>query len=1586
MASRASDPWHLRFLSPAGTEAHGGDPAGVAPDSSSASAPSPAAASGSGVASLGLYNSKFEHDACGVGFVAHIDGRRDHDILAKALECVDHLTHRGALLDERTGDGAGVLTQLPYDLFAPRLAELGVTLADPAELAVGMIFLPGDSHEQAARSRRYVEEAAAAQGVAVLGWREVPTDPDVLGPLAHRTQPLISQILLRRPAGMGSDQFERTLLLVRKYIERCATEHRLRIYVCSLSARTIVYKGLLVANQLPRFYPDLENPAYATALALFHQRYSTNTMPSWEMAQPFRMLAHNGEINTLAGNRNWSKAREAELSSDLWGDQVSELAPLYQEGASDTASLDNIVELVTRSGRDIRHTLMMLQPEAWENMPHMPEKRRAFYEYHACISEPWDGPAALSFSDGIIVGACLDRNGLRPSRYIVTRDGLVVAGSEVGMLDLDEASIVEKGRLGPGQMLAVDTGAGELLKNDDIKDYFAALKPYGSWVRRRRLHLDDLLGQVLPAMPADALDDDALERQQLAFAYSHEEIAFILRPMADEGKEPVGSMGDDTALAVLSSSPRLPYAYFKQKFAQVTNPPIDPIREELVMSLDTYLGRRRSLLEETEMHARLMHFTSPLLVDDEMEAIRRVGDLAFASITIQCSFSPSEGPEGMAAALDRIRHEAVAAVDSGATILILSDRGIDADHAPVSMLLAVGAVHHHLINEGRRMRASIIAETAEARDVHQLACLIGFGASAVNPYLAYAALNKLADDTAKTARLEKAELSEVALAIAKGWSDEELAAHRADGSFAQKIREKAYTNYGKAVDAGLLKICSKMGISTITGYHAAQIFEALGLDQETLDRCFSGLESRVAGIGVAELAAQTLDRHAIAFNGAPHLTDGAMYRYRRDGEYHGFNPAVVQAAHKAVDSGRYEDYKVYSDLVTSRPPTTLRDLLRWQPLNEAIPLEEVEPVETIMRRFATSAMSLGALSPEAHEAMSIGMNRLGAKSNTGEGGEDPRRYKPMANGDTSNSKIKQVASGRFGVTPGYLAAAEEIEIKMAQGSKPGEGGQLPATKVSATIAALRHTLPGTPLISPPPHHDIYSIEDLAELIYDLKQANPRARVCVKLVAEEGVGTIAAGVAKGYADVIHISGHDGGTGASPWSSIKSAGAPWELGLSETHQVLVLNDLRGRVKLRADGGMKNARDVIIAALLGAEEYGFGTLAAVAVGCKMARQCHLNTCPVGVATQREDLRAKFKGTPEHVVNLFAGVAMEVREALAAMGAHSIDDIVGRVDLLETAPYAGEDERVRRLCLDKILFNPDEGFQRSRKREWERNDRPGDEPLDLQLIEDAKPALYNGLPVKLKATVTNRNRTVGARLAGEIAHLWGGGGLPRGTIEVDLEGSAGQSFGAFNIAGLRLFLTGEANDYVGKGMGGGLTAIRPPAEAGYKGHENVIVGNTCLYGATGGSLFVAGRAGERFAVRNSGARAVVEGVGDHGCEYMTEGVVVILGDTGRNFGAGMSNGVAYVLDVSRDLPKKVNPELVGLGQVVSEADIELLHGLVSEHAEVTGSPRAKEVLGSWDAYLPLFWKVAPHFALTEEGPQTIVQRHLASLRAGRA
>lgn len=1495
-----------------------------------------------------LYHREQERDSCGVGFVADVSGRARFEILDLALRCVTNLTHRGALdADARTGDGAGVMLQVPRRFFFEEARRLGGAPARPDDVAVGMIFLPGDDGDAAERCREAVARAAAAQGMAVFGWREVPVDPSVLGEQAARSRPQIEQLLLGRPEGADDAAFERALYLARRAAERWALAEGIGgFYVPSFSHRTIVYKGLLVAHQLSEFYEDLRNPAFETSLAVFHQRYSTNTLPNWFLAHPYRFLAHNGEINTLQGNRNWLRAREPELHSAVWGERIGELLPIIQPGGSDSASLDNALEMLVLSGRDIRHALMMLVPEAWENMPNMPRLRRDFYEYHACLTEPWDGPAAIAFSDGTVVGATLDRNGLRPARYVLTEGGLLIVGSEVGMVPVDERRIVEKGRLGPGQMIAVDTARGALLRNDEIKDCIAGRRPYGEWVATNLVHLDEHLKThaVEPVQPGDNL-----KGLQAAFGYTREEIGFVLKPMAAEGKEAVGSMGDDTPLAVMEARDRLLYSYFKQKFAQVTNPPIDPIREELVMSLDTYLGRRRSLLEEEPAHARLLHLASPLMINEEIQAVRSLSNGICRAATLEMLFPVSDGPEGLRRALERLCRQAVEAVDAGKNVLILTDRGVDAAHAPIPALLATGAVHHHLIREGRRMRASLVVETGEARDVHQIALLIGYGASAVNPYLALETVSDLFFS----------------------------------GALRGLDLERALANYETAVDAGLLKIISKMGISTISAYHGAQIFEAIGLSNEVVDLAFAGTPSRVGGATFADLAAEVLERHAAVFGAeaAPRLREGGFYRFRREGEYHAYNPEVVKALHDVARSGAYDAYKEYSRLVHSRPPTALRDLLDFRPVGPPISVTEVEPVESIVRRFVTTAMSLGALSPEAHQTLAVGMNRLGARSNTGEGGEEPDRFWERRDGDSGNSKIKQVASARFGVTPAYLAAAEELEIKMAQGSKPGEGGQLPGHKVSALIASVRHTLPGTPLISPPPHHDIYSIEDLAELIHDLKQANPRARVAVKLVAEEGVGTIAAGVAKGYADIVHISGGEGGTGASPLSSIKNAGVPLELGLAEAQQVLVMNELRSRVTLRADGGLKTGRDVVVAAMLGADEYGFGTAALVAIGCQMARQCHLNTCPVGVASQRPDLRAKFPGRPEHVVAFFHNVAQEVREILAGLGARCLDDVIGRTDLL--CQVDRELPRGRRLDLSALITPPPQG--RPLRAMQPRNDRRAT-TLDERIIADAAEALDHRRHVWLSYQIANSDRAVGARLSGEIARRFHHEGLPEGTIEVKLFGTAGQSFGAFLHKGVRLILQGDANDYVGKGMGGGEIAIRPPALSRLVTHKNVIVGNTCLYGATGGSLFAAGRAGERFAVRNSGARAVVEGVGDHGCEYMTEGVVVVLGETGRNFGAGMSNGIAYVLDETGDFPARLNPELVAIKRIASEEDEEMLRSLILRHVQLTASPRGQTILNHWETFLPLFWKVAPHTAISEEGPMTVIHRHLASIRAALA
>ncbi len=1469
-----------------------------------------------------------ERDSCGVGFVADISGSRSHAILEMAIEAVVNVTHRGAVsADGKTGDGAGVLSQIPQELFRRELERWGITLAGEADLGVGMLFLPRQDLEAQRLCKAIVEGSVIRHGLRIFGWRPVPVDLSALGEKALATVPQIEQFLMGRPVGASDEEYERVLYLCRKEIEEQVWAERVRdFYIPSFSHRTVVYKGLFVAPQLKRFYLDLRDPAFKTALAVFHQRYSTNTFPTWFLAQPFRMLGHNGEINTLQGNQNWMYAREKELYSQVWRDKVSILRPLLTPGGSDSAHLDNLVEALVMSGRDIRHAFMMLVPEAWENMPGMDPQLKAFYEYHACLTEAWDGPAALAFTDGVIVGATLDRNGLRPARYALTDDGIVLMASEVGVLDLDERKIVEKGRLGPGQMIGVDTRRGVLQHNLEIKEEMARRRSYGDWTEKHLMRI--AVGPATADGGDEAGNGVTLWRQQVCLGYTNEEIELVLKPMFVENKEPVWSMGDDTPLSVLSHRPRLLYTYFKQRFAQVTNPPIDPLREHLVMSSFVYLGPKRSLLEETAQHAHLIHLKSPLLEDHELKVLRNVKDPTFASVTLSTLFPTAGGSEGMRAAVEGLCEAASRAVDQGMGLLILSDRGIDEARAPLPILLCVGAVHHHLIREGKRMRADILVETAEAWEVHHFTCLIGYGASAVNPYLAFQTIRHLA-------ATEKADRLSV---------------------------EKALKNYRSAIRKGILKVMSKMGISTLSSYQGAQIFEAVGLDQELIDRCFLGTPSRVGGVGYPELTEDVLLRHAEAYGTEPSekLPEIGYYRFRQSGEQHAYFPKMVKTLQGSAKSDNYQEYRQYAGMVNTREPLALRDLLRFKSLNPPISIDQVEPLEDIRRRFTTQAMSLGALSPEAHRTIAIAMNRIGAKSNTGEGGEDPDWWVPFGDGDSANSKIKQVASGRFGVTPEYLARAEELEIKMAQGSKPGEGGQLPGHKVSEMIARIRHTVPGIPLISPPPHHDIYSIEDLSQLIYDLKQVNRQAKVCVKLVAEAGVGTIAAGVAKAYADVILISGHDGGTGASPISSIKNAGSPWEIGLSETQQILVWNDLRGRVALRVDGGIKTGRDVVIAAMLGAEEYGFGSTALAAIGCVMTRQCHLNTCPVGVATQREELRAKFRGTPEMLVYFLTHVAHEVREILARLGFRTLQEVIGRTDLLEQIQRPGH-VKAARLDLQVILADPDPGGTRPRRSVQPRNVRP-DEPFNDILLRDANGVLEGNLPIRLSYEIKNTDRTVGATLAGQIALRCGDRGLPAGSVEVHFRGSAGQSFGAFLTPGMRFLLVGEANDYVGKGLGGGEIILVPPPEARYRSHENVIMGNTCLYGATGGFLFGAGRAGERFAVRNSGATAVVEGVGDHGCEYMTAGHVVVLGQTGRNFGAGMTNGIAYVLDEEEKFPERYNPELVGIQRVEQADDVEALRSLVLGHLEFTKSDRAREVLERWDQYLPLFWKVLPH------------------------
>ncbi|MEE9285982.1 MAG: glutamate synthase large subunit [Dehalococcoidia bacterium] len=1485
-----------------------------------------------------LYDPKYEHDGCGVGFVADISGRRSFSILEKAVAAVSNVSHRGAVsADAKTGDGAGVMAQLPVKLFQREVQRLGQRLEKGSDLAVGMIFLPGRDDEARRRLVELIDVAVERAGLHRFGWRQVPVDRSALGQTALDIEPSVQQVLMARPAGMSDGEFPQALYTARREIESRAKEHGAEdCYIPSFSHKTIVYKGMMVASPLDHYYPDLRDPDFETALAVYHQRYSTNTFPNWFLAQPFRMLAHNGEINTLQGNCNWMRAREPELQCAAWGDRIRQLVPIIEESGSDSAKLDNVAELLTHSGRGILHTMMMLVPEAWENMPHMKPAWKAFYQYHACLTEPWDGPAALAFTDGDIVGACLDRNGLRPARYKYTDDGIIVMGSEVGVVEMDDAHVVEKGRLGPGQMIAVDTTRGQLLNNDEIKDMVSRRKPYGKWVRRRLFQL----GSTASKTPTDGYRTHAnLFQAQRIFGYTLEDLSFVIKAMILEAKEPIFSMGDDTPISVLALKPRLLYSFFKQRFAQVTNPPIDPLREDLVMSLHSYLGQRRSILEETDEHAHLVHVDSPIISNEDLQALRSLDDPVFKTATLQATFDIDNGPEELERAVDAVCQAADQAVDDGASILILSDRKFSDRRAPIPMLLAVGAVHQHLIRGGRRMKASIVAESAEPREVHHFACLLGYGAAAVNPYLGFESLAEL---------IEEGEIEDMSLM-------------------------EAQKNYRRALDNGILKIMSKMGISTVTSYQGAQVFEALGIGRELIDRCFTGTTSWIEGIGMKELAEGIIQRHrqALVVTGAKKLEDPGYYRYRRDGEEHRNSPRIVKALHAAVTSGSYEDYKVFSSLVNDREPMAIRDLLRFKP-QTPIHLDKVEPIESIVRRFNTAAMSLGALSPEAHVTLAAAMNKLGAMSDTGEGGDEPGRYwAPSDGGVDYHSKIKQVASGRFGVTTEYLASAEELEIKMAQGSKPGEGGQLPGHKVVEHIARLRHAVPGIQLISPPPHHDIYSIEDLAQLIHDLKEVNPRARIGVKLVSEAGVGTIAAGVAKGYADNILISGDSGGTGASPLSSIKNAGTPWELGLAETQQVLVLNDLRGRVLLRTDGGLRTGRDVVVAAMLGAEAFGFGTGALIAIGCKMARQCHLNTCPVGVATQKEELRQKFFGTPEMAIHYFTHVAMEVREILASLGVRSIEDVVGRAGMMEA--IESDNPRVKMLDLSRLLADPDPSGVKPRHRVQDRNDRTGDVPLDDQILVDAADALSGEGPVTLEYEIKNVNRDVGTKVSGELAYRWRTSALETHVAELRFRGSAGQSFGAFCVGGLRLVMEGEANDYVGKGMAGGEIILRPPKNAAFAPHENIIIGNTVLYGATGGFLFASGRAGERFAVRNSGAVAVIEGAGDHCCEYMTAGLVVVLGETGRNFGAGMSNGRAYVLDEDDEFPQRYNPDMVTIGRVTDPEDVDTLRSLIQRHLDLTESPRAREVLNGWERYLPLFWKVAPMGAIGADGARAI-------------
>jgi glutamate synthase (NADPH/NADH) large chain len=1478
----------------------------------------------------GLYDPRFEHDACGVSFVVHMKGLRSHDIVLKGIGALCNLEHRGAAGAEvNTGDGAGILIQVP-DRFFREVVDFPL----PAEgrYATGIAFLPGDP-EKADEVALSVEKIALSEGLRVLGWRDVPIDDSMIGSQAAGVEPTFRQPFLAGD-GLADMTLERRAYVVRKRIEHELGEltDEGGCYFPSLSGRTFIYKGMLTTNQLPEFFPDLVDPRVQSALALVHSRFSTNTFPSWPLSHPFRFVAHNGEINTVQGNRNWMQAREALLESNLLGADLDRIFPICTPGGSDSATFDEVLELLHMGGYELPHAVLMMIPEAWEHQPSMPRAKRDFYRYHASLMEPWDGPASIAFTDGHVIGAVLDRNGLRPSRYWVTSDDLVIMASEVGVVGVDPADVVEKGRLQPGRMFLVDTTLGRIVGDDEIKGRLADAHPYGRWIADNLVELD-----ALPSRHHLLGEHETVVRRQQVFGYTNEELKVIVDPMARTGLEPIGSMGTDTPIAVLSERPRLLFDYFSQLFAQVTNPPLDAIREELVTAISGSVGPEGNLLSPQPSSCRQIHLPRPVIDNDELAKLVHIDDYEglsdFRTVVIPCLFPVAEGGDGLRRALDEVRRKASDAIDAGATILVLSDRDSTADLAPIPSLLFTSAVHHHLIREKSRTRVGLIVETGEAREVHHMCLLLGYGAAAINPYLAFETIEDR---------------------IAEGLCE-----------FHDPV--KAVENYIKAASKGVLKVMSKMGISTVASYTGAQIFEAVGLGQDLVEEYFSGTVSRLGGIGLAQVAEEVRRRHVVAWPTNPterahrSLAVGGEYQWRREGEYHLFNPETVYKLQHATRSGRYDVFKEYTQRVDSqsRQLATLRGLFELRTgTRPPVPLDEVESVPEIVRRFSTGAMSYGSISAEAHETLAIAMNRLGGKSNTGEGGEDPERFVPLANGDWKRSAIKQVASGRFGVTSEYLVNADDIQIKMAQGAKPGEGGQLPGGKVYPWIAKTRHSTPGVGLISPPPHHDIYSIEDLAQLIHDLKNANDRARVHVKLVAEVGVGTVAAGVSKAHADVVLISGHDGGTGASPLTSLKHAGAPWELGLAETQQTLLLNDLRDRIVVQVDGQLKTGRDVVIAALLGAEEFGFATAPLVVSGCVMMRVCHLDTCPVGVATQNPELRAKFSGKPEFVVNFFEYIAEEVRELLAELGFRTLDEAIGHAEVID-ATEAIDHWKASGLDLSPILHVP-ELPAGANLHQVTTQDHALDKALDNHLIAEAAPALERGEAVRIDVGVRNVNRTVGTMLGAEVTRRHGGAGLADDTIVVHLTGSAGQSLGAFLPRGITLRLDGDANDYVGKGLSGGRIVVRPPEGSPFVAEDNVIAGNVILYGATAGEVHLRGNVGERFCVRNSGAVAVVEGVGDHGCEYMTGGRVVVLGPTGRNFGAGMSGGVAFVHDPDGRFPSRVNPEMVDL-EALDDDDATWLRDRVERHLAETGSAVAQRLLDGWTDELGRFVKVMP-------------------------
>jgi len=1511
----------------------------------------------------GLYDPSNEHDNCGVGFICNIKNKKSHDIIRQGLQILVNLDHRGAVgADPLAGDGAGIIMQIPHEMLAEECAKLGFELPAVGEYAVGQVFLPQDDKLREACVNAF-ETVVPREGQELLGWRDVPVDNAFLGESVKADEPVIRQIFIKKGANAANlAAFERKLFVIRKQVHHAIWDEagdRVGFYMPSLSTHTIVYKGMVLSSNLENYYKDLKDERTTSALALVHQRFSTNTFPSWELAQPFRYLCHNGEINTVRGNINWMAARKATMSSDVLGDDLDKLWPLIGDGASDSATFDNALELLVAGGYSLAHAMMMMIPEAWDNNPQMSDDRRAFYEYHAALMEPWDGPAAVCFTDGRQIGATLDRNGLRPARYIVTDDDFVIMGSEVGVLPIPESKIVKKWRLQPGKMFLIDLEEGRIIDDEEIKSQLATDKPYQDWLDQTQIHVEDLPEEN----PAMAPDHDSMLDAQQAFGYTQEDIKHFIKPMATTGQDPIGSMGRDTPLAVLSDRPKMLYDYFAQNFAQVTNPPIDPIREELVMSLVSLIGPRPNLLDGADAGSKKrLEVRQPILSNLDLEKIRHIEnhvDRAFRSYTLDIVYPADAGAAGMEAALEGLFAKAEEVVKDGYNIIILSDRGIDTDHVAIPALLATAGVHHHLIRTGLRTSAGLVIETGEARRVHDFCLLAGYGAEAINPYLAFDTIADLKDELPDDLSVED-----------------------------------AHIRYIKAVDKGMLKVFSKMGISTFQSYCGAQIFDAVGLNEGFIEQFFTKTATKVGGIGLDQVAEETVRRHREAYGSNPlytkHLDVGGELAWRHRGETHCWTPETIQLLQHAVRKGDRDTYREFERVMNAHDVEfkNLRGLFKLKGTGQPVPLDEVEPIEAICKRFATGAMSFGSISWEAHTNLAIAMNRIGGKSNTGEGGEEAVRWAPMENGDSMRSAIKQVASGRFGVTAEYLVNADDIQIKMAQGAKPGEGGQLPGHKVDEWIARVRHSTPGVGLISPPPHHDIYSIEDLAQLIHDLKNINPKARISVKLVSEVGVGTVAAGVSKAHADHVTISGFDGGTGASPLTSTQHAGGPWETGLAETHQTLVMNKLRGRICVQVDGGLRTARDVVVGALLGADEFGFATGALIAQGCLMMRKCHLNTCPVGIATQNPELRKLFPGEPAHVVNYFTFMAEEMRKLMAELGFRTINEMIGRSDLIEMND-AIEHWKTQGLDFSGILHKPEAGPDVA-VYNTEEQDHGLDKALDNDFIKQAQPAIENGTPVKIETKLINVNRTVGTMLSGEVAKKYGKAGLPDDTIYIDAVGTAGQSLGAWLSPGITIDLKGDANDYVGKGLAGGRLVIRPSDDCAIGDPmENMIVGNTCLYGATAGQAFFQGVAGERFGVRNSGAHAVVEGVGDHGCEYMTGGILVVLGATGRNFAAGMSGGVAYVLDEAGDFETRCNLAQVDLEPIEDEErinetvngqsgdlethgkvnidhdmtryDAQRLKDLIEKHHRYTASPRAKDILDNWATYLPKFVKVMP-------------------------